>query len=61
MTKIRNSKPDGLVKSWEFTLIVIPVKTGIQYFQLILDSCVRRSDALLDSLRIHQTCLVFEY
>ncbi len=28
-----NSMFDGLVKSREFTFIVIPAKAGIQYFQ----------------------------
>jgi hypothetical protein len=44
---------DGLVKSPIWLIIVIPVKTGIQEIQILLDSCFRRSDNFLDFLRIH--------
>jgi len=46
---------DGLVKSLEIRLSVIPAKAGIQYFQIVinsLDSGFHRSD---DFLRIHQS------
>ena len=36
------------------TLIVIPAKAGIQSFQVIMDSCLRRNDLIFDFLRYHQ-------
>jgi len=45
---------DDLVKSLIQPIIVIPVKTGIQRIQILLDSCFRRSDSLIDFLRLHQ-------
>jgi hypothetical protein len=41
--KIRVSKLDGFVKSLEFSFSVIPAKAGIQYFQLVMDACLRRA------------------
>jgi capsular polysaccharide biosynthesis protein len=43
---------DGLAKSQKASFSVIPVKTGIQFFQNILDSRLRGSDDLEDSLRV---------
>jgi len=33
-------------------IIVIPVKTGIQRIQKLLDSCFRRSDRLIEFLNL---------
>ena len=34
---------DGLVKSLNLSFSVIPAKAGIQYFQILLDACLRRA------------------
>jgi len=47
-------KVDELVKSQKTPVIVIPVKTGIQENQLLMDSRFRGSDGLGDFLRDHQ-------
>jgi hypothetical protein len=47
---------DGFVKSGKPPFPVIPVKTGIQGFQALLDSRLRGSDGLGDFLRVHQVC-----
>ncbi len=44
---------DGLVKSQKAPVIVIPVKTGIQENQLLIDPRFRGSDGLRDFLRYH--------
>jgi hypothetical protein len=44
---------DGLVKSLKTPFSVIPVKTGIQEFQTLLDSRLRGSDDVGDFLRDH--------
>ena len=44
---------DELVKSQKEPAIVIPVKTGIQEIQLLMDSRFRGSDSLGDFLRDH--------
>ena len=36
-------KIDGLVKSLNSSFSVIPAKAGIQYFQILLDACLRRA------------------
>ncbi len=36
-------KLDGFVKSLESSYSVIPAKAGIQYFQIVLDACLRRA------------------
>ena len=48
------SKFDELVKSQKAPHIVIPVKTGIQENQPLMDSRFRGSDDLRDFLRDHQ-------
>jgi len=45
---------DELVKSQKAPVIVIPVKTGIQENQPLMDSRFRGSDGLGDFLRNHQ-------
>jgi hypothetical protein len=45
---------DGFVKSPLGPLFVIPAKAGIQSFQAIMDSCLRRNDAIFDFLRFRQ-------
>jgi hypothetical protein len=47
-------KIDGFIKSPLGPLIVIPAKAGIQSFQAIMDSCLRRNDAIFDFLRFRQ-------
>ena len=47
-------KFDAFVKSPKVPFSVIPVKTGIQSFQALLDSRLRGSDDCGDFLRIHQ-------
>jgi hypothetical protein len=49
---------DGFVKSPLGPLIVIPAKAGIQAFQAIMDSCLRRNDAIFDFLRFRQYPIV---
>jgi hypothetical protein len=45
---------DELVRSPKLPFPVIPVKTGIQEFHVLLDSRLRGSDDLGDFLRTHQ-------
>jgi len=45
--KMNRSNFDELVKSPNWPIIVIPVKTGIQWIQIVLDSGLRRSDGFL--------------
>jgi hypothetical protein len=47
-------KADGLVKSLESPLCVIPAQAGIWCFQLVIDSRLRGSDVVSNFLRIHQ-------
>jgi len=47
-------KFDALVKSQNLPVIVIPVKTGIQENQLLIDSRFRGGDGLGDFLRGRQ-------
>jgi hypothetical protein len=54
MTIERLSNDDELVKSQEAPVIVIPVKTGIQENQALMDSRFRGSDGLGEFLREHQ-------
>ena len=49
---------DELVKSQKTPVIVIPVKTGIQENQLLMDSRFRGSDGLGDFLRDHQPSMI---
>jgi len=49
---------DKLIKSQKSSVIVIPVKTGIQGNQPLLDSRVRGSDNFGDFLRVHQYSIV---
>ena len=49
------SSTDELVKSQKATVIVIPVKTGIQENQLLMDSRFRGSDGIGDYLRDHHS------
>jgi hypothetical protein len=51
----RYLKLDGIVKSGKCAFSVIPVKAGIQYYQIVVDSRLRGSDMPTDFLRIHQT------
>ena len=44
---------DDLVKSPFGPLFVIPAKAGIQLIQIVLDSCLRRSDGFSGFLRDH--------
>ena len=37
---------DGFVKSLKTSFDVIPAKAGIQYFQMVLDACLRRHDEI---------------
>jgi len=55
---LEKSKIDGFVKSPLGPLIVIPAKEGIQAFQAIMDSCLRRNDAIFDFLRFRQDLIV---
>jgi hypothetical protein len=48
------SKKDDFVKSQKIPVIVIPVKTGIQENQLLMDSRFRGSDGFGDFLRVCQ-------
>jgi len=52
--KIQVSSFDELVKSPFYPIFVIPAKAGIQLIPAVLDSCFRRSDGFVDSLRSHQ-------
>jgi len=45
---------DGFVKSLKTFFDVIPAKAGIQYFQMVLDACLRRHDGISDFLRVCQ-------
>jgi hypothetical protein len=45
---------DGFVKSLKTSFSVIPAKARIQYFQIVLDACLRRHDGVLDFLRVCQ-------
>ena len=45
---------DGFVKNPLGPLIVIPAKAGIQPFPAVMDSCLRRNDAIFDFLRFRQ-------
>ena len=45
-------KIDSFVNSLKTSFSVIPAKAGIQYFQIVLDACLRRHDGLLDFLRV---------
>jgi hypothetical protein len=45
---------DGFVKSLKISFSVIPAKAGIQYFQMVLDACLRRHDGISDFLRACQ-------
>jgi len=47
-------KIDELVKSQKKPVIVIPVKTGIQRNQVLMDSRFRGSDGLKDFLQDNQ-------
>ena len=47
---------DDLVKSPFYLIFVIPAKAGIQFIQVVLDSCFRRSDGFSDFLRDHHNC-----
>ena len=51
----QNIKLDGFVRSRKTPFSVIPVKTGIQEIQEVLDSRLRGSDDYGDFLREHQT------
>jgi hypothetical protein len=51
LKKSPTSKIDGFVKSLESSFSVIPAKAGIQYFQVVLDACLRRHDGITDFLR----------
>jgi hypothetical protein len=44
---------DGLVKSLESSLSVIPEQAGISCFQLVIDSRLRGSDVVSNFLRTH--------
>jgi hypothetical protein len=54
----RTMKIDGFVKSKKPPFSVIPVKTGIQEFQALLNSRLRGSDNLGDFLRVRQSLLL---
>ena len=43
---------DGFVKSLKTSFDVLPAKAGIQYFQMVLDACLRRHDGISDFLRV---------
>jgi hypothetical protein len=47
-------KIDGFVKSLKTAFSVLPAKAGIQYFQMVLDACLRRHDGVSDFLRVCQ-------
>jgi hypothetical protein len=47
-------KFDGFVKSLKSSFGVIPAKAGIQYFQIVLDACLRRHDGISGFLRVCQ-------
>ena len=49
-----NVKIDGLVKSLELPLSVIPAQAGIWCFQLVIDSRLRGNDVVSNFLRTHQ-------
>jgi hypothetical protein len=55
LERIQEKSPniiDGFVKSLKTSFNVIPVKAGIQYFQMVLDACLRRHDGVSDFLRV---------
>jgi hypothetical protein len=58
-SNIQRSTFDGFVKSLKTSISVIPAKAGIQYFQLVLDACLRRHDGASDFLRFCQ-CSSFD-
>ena len=45
---------DGFVKSLKTSFDVIPAKAGIQFFQVVLDACLRRQDGISNFLRVCQ-------
>jgi len=47
-------KIDGFVKSLKTSFDVIPVKAGIQCFQIVLDACPHRHDGISHFLRVCQ-------
>ena len=51
---LRKINIDGFVKSLKSSFDVIPAKAGIQYFQIVLDACLRRHDGVSDFLRVCQ-------
>ena len=53
--KNRTSNIDGPVKSRIFPYFVIPAKAGIQWFRILMDSGLRRSDGFWHFLRLHRT------
>jgi hypothetical protein len=57
-TEYSTPNSDGFVKSPLGPLIVIPAKAGIQSFHAIMDSRLRRNDAIFDFLRLRQFCFV---
>jgi len=44
------------LRKTENPFLVIPAEAGIQEIQILLDSCFRRSDALLDLLQNDEKC-----
>ena len=51
---------DGFVKSLKSPFDVIPAKAGIQYFQIVLDACLRRHDGVSDFLRVCQYSIILK-
>jgi hypothetical protein len=49
-SEFKSSKVDSFVKSLKMSFEVIPAKAGIQYFQIVLDACLRRHDGISDFL-----------
>ena len=47
-------KVEGFVKRLKISFSVIPAKAGIQYFQMVLDACLRRHDGISEFLRVCQ-------
>jgi hypothetical protein len=53
-TFYETTKIDAFVKSLKMSFGVIPAKAEIQFFQILLDACLRRHDGISDFLRVYQ-------
>jgi len=65
LSTIKGALPkfDGFVKSPFGLIFVIPAKAGIQLIQLVLDSCLRRSDGFptfYEIIKFWSVILIFD-